>query len=54
MIRLTIRATDEGVPPVLIKIMEERLAIGMSTRPEREEGLSRSAISDAFANVLVT
>ncbi|KAL7276667.1 hypothetical protein RUND412_000327 [Rhizina undulata] len=28
MYRLTIRATDESVPPVLLKIMEERLALG--------------------------
>jgi len=28
MYRLTVRATDESVPPVLIKIMEERLSQG--------------------------
>jgi hypothetical protein len=28
MYRLTIRATDESVPPVLIKIMEEKLGQG--------------------------
>jgi hypothetical protein len=31
MYRLTIRATDESVPPVLIKIMEERLGQGEDT-----------------------
>jgi hypothetical protein len=31
MYRLTIRATDESVPPVLIKIMEERLGHGEET-----------------------
>ncbi|KAF1968816.1 Adaptor protein complex AP-2 alpha subunit [Bimuria novae-zelandiae CBS 107.79] len=29
MFRITIRATDEGVPPILIKAMEERLAQGI-------------------------
>jgi AP-2 complex subunit alpha len=29
MFRLTIRATDEAVPPVLIKLMEERLSQGI-------------------------
>lgn len=28
MYRLTIRATDESVPPMLMKLMEERLALG--------------------------
>jgi AP-2 complex subunit alpha len=53
MIRLTIRATDESVPHIICKLMEERLAIGISTQPEPVE-LSRRDISDAFANVLVT
>lgn len=53
MIRLTIRATDESVPPVIIKIMEERLAIGESTRQEEVEGPTRREISEAFSNVLV-
>jgi AP-2 complex subunit alpha len=54
MIRLTIRATDESVPPTLIKLMEERLAVGVSTQPEEYEGPTRREISDAFGNVLVT
>jgi AP-2 complex subunit alpha len=29
MYRITIRATDEAVPPILIKAMEERLAQGI-------------------------
>lgn len=53
MIRLTIRATDDSVPPVLIKLMEERLAVGISTEPEIYEPPSRREISDAFGNVLV-
>jgi len=52
MIRLTIRATDESVPSVLLKLMEERLTAGASMRPERPD-LSRRDISDAFANVMV-
>lgn len=54
MVRLTIRATDESVPPILIKIMKERLAIGVSTQPEVIEAPSYREISDAFGNVLVT
>lgn len=33
MYRITIRATDESVPPVLLKVMEGRLALG-SPPPE--------------------
>jgi AP-2 complex subunit alpha len=54
MIRLTIRATDESVPLIICKLMEERLAIGISTQPEPSEQLTRRDISDAFSNVLVT
>jgi AP-2 complex subunit alpha len=53
MIRLTIRATDDSVPLVLVKLMEERLATGISTEPEGFEVPTRSEISDAFGNVLV-
>jgi len=53
MVRLTIRATDESVPAVLIKLMEERLAVGVSTEPEVFEAPSRREISDAFSNILV-
>jgi len=41
------------VPPVLIKLMEERLAVGVSTAPESFEAPTRRDISDAFKNVLV-
>ncbi|CZR58229.1 related to alpha-adaptin C [Phialocephala subalpina] len=54
MLRLTIRATDESVPPVLIKMMEDRLAVGVSTGPEVFEAPTRREISDVFGNVLVT
>jgi len=54
MIRLTVRATDDTVPPVLVKLMEERLAVGISTIPELYEGPTRREISDAFGSVLVT
>ncbi|RDW64999.1 hypothetical protein BP6252_10650 [Coleophoma cylindrospora] len=53
MVRLTIRATDESVPPIMIKLMEERLAVGASTVPEVFEAPTRRDISDAFSNVLV-
>lgn len=29
MYRVTIRATDETVPPILVKLMEETLALGV-------------------------
>jgi AP-2 complex subunit alpha len=53
MIRLTIRATDESVPPVLLKIVEERLAVGFSSAPVVDEGPTKREISDAFSNVMV-
>jgi AP-2 complex subunit alpha len=53
MLRLTIRATDETVPPILIKIMVDRLQIGQSTQSEEFVPPSRREISDAFGNVLV-
>jgi AP-2 complex subunit alpha len=53
MLRLTIRATDETVPPVLIKIMVDRLQIGQSTQPEEFIAPTRREISDAFGNILV-
>ncbi|VZH87039.1 unnamed protein product [Fusarium fujikuroi] len=54
MIRLTIRATDDSVPAVLLKYMQERLAAGISTGPDRFEPPSREQISDSFRNVMVT
>jgi AP-2 complex subunit alpha len=54
MFRLTIRATDESVPAVIMKVMEERLAIGVSMHPERAEPPTRREISDAFSNVMVS
>ncbi|KAH8677896.1 putative AP-2 adaptor complex subunit alpha [Xylariales sp. PMI_506] len=54
MIRLTIRATDESVPPVMLKLMEERLAQGVATEPILNEGPTRREISDAFSNVMVS
>ena len=54
MVRLTIRATDESVPPVLLKLMEERLAAGASTVPELKEGPTRDEISQSFGNVMVS
>ncbi|KAK8086645.1 hypothetical protein PG994_001619 [Apiospora phragmitis] len=54
MIRLTIRATDESVPPVMLKMMEERLAAGVSIVPELHEGPTKQDISDMFSNVMVS
>lgn len=53
MFRLTIRATDDSVPAVLMKLMQERLEVGVSIRAERPEPPSKRDISDAFSNVLV-
>ncbi|KAI1494686.1 Adaptor protein complex AP-2 alpha subunit [Biscogniauxia mediterranea] len=54
MVRLTIRATDESVPPVLMKLMEEKISMGMSTAPELREGPTRREISETFGNIMVT
>ena len=54
MVRLTIRATDESVPPILLKLMEERLAAGASTVPELKEGPTRDEISQSFGNIMVS
>ncbi|TPX10562.1 uncharacterized protein E0L32_008448 [Thyridium curvatum] len=53
MIRLTIRATDEAVPPVLLKQMEERLAAGMSTAPTQHVAPTPREISETFGNIMV-
>lgn len=53
MVRLTIRATDESVPPVLLKAMVERLATGASTVPEKHVPPTVSEISDSFRNIMV-
>ncbi|KAI1341873.1 Adaptor protein complex AP-2 alpha subunit [Xylariaceae sp. FL0016] len=53
MVRLTIRATDESVPPVLLKLMEERLSVGVSTGPAMHEAPTRREISDTFSNIMV-
>lgn len=54
MMRLTIRATDESVPPVLLKLMGDRLSVGVSTSPEIQEGPTKREISDAFSSVMVS
>lgn len=53
MIRLTIRATDESVPDVLMKLMAERISAGVSTLPEEHVAPTPSEISDLFSNVMV-
>jgi AP-2 complex subunit alpha len=50
MIRLTIRATDDSVPQLLLKLMQDRLSEGMSNRVEQP---TRQDISDAFGSVMV-
>lgn len=53
MVRLTIRATDDSVPPVLLKLMVERLSVGASNAPEKFEKPTVSDISDSFRNIMV-
>lgn len=53
MIRVTIRATDESVPDVLMKLMAERISAGKSTLPEMHMAPTPSEISDVFSNVMV-
>ena len=40
MYRLTIRATDEAVPPVLLKYMVEQLSQG--AQDDRDDGIDRA------------
>lgn len=51
MIRLTIRATDDSVPGLLLKLMQDRLAAGVIA--DRLEPPTREEISDSFRNVMV-
>ncbi|KAL2024068.1 hypothetical protein VTK56DRAFT_9848 [Thermocarpiscus australiensis] len=53
MVRLTIRATDDSLPPILLKLMQERLAAGVSTVSERHVPPTVSEISDSFRNIMV-
>ncbi|KAL9480663.1 hypothetical protein ACSS6W_005449 [Trichoderma asperelloides] len=53
MIRLTVRATDESVPRILVKLMQERLSVGVSILLDRPEPPTRQDISDAFGSVMV-
>ncbi|KAL1836881.1 hypothetical protein VTJ49DRAFT_4537 [Mycothermus thermophilus] len=54
MLRLTIRATDEALPPVLLKLMQQQLERGAATAQERPPPPTVQEISDAFRNVMVT
>lgn len=55
MVRLTIRATDDTLPPLLLKMMQERIAKGVSTVQERHVvPPTVSEISDSFRNIMVT
>ncbi len=53
MVRLTVRATDESVPPIVLKLMRERIAAGFSTIPEKYMPPTASDISDSFRNIMV-
>lgn len=53
MLRLTIRATDESVPSILLKTMEERLAVGVSKEPEPYNAPTYREISNTFSSVMV-
>ncbi|KAI6778792.1 AP-2 complex subunit alpha-like protein [Emericellopsis cladophorae] len=54
MIRLTIRATDDSVAPILLSLVQERLSVGFPTVSERGANApSEDQMLDAFGNVLV-
>lgn len=53
MLRLTIRATNEIVPTILLKMMEERLMVGISKEPEPYNAPTRREISNTFGSVMV-
>lgn len=55
MIRLTIRATDDAVTPILLKLMQEKLAAGIvsQSRQDELEMPSQQEASESFANVMV-
>ncbi|KAK4154463.1 adaptin N terminal region-domain-containing protein [Chaetomidium leptoderma] len=55
MVRLTIRATDDTLPPLMLKSMQERISKGVSTAPvERFVPPTVTEIADSFRNVMVT
>lgn len=54
MIRLTIRATDDLVPAMLLRLMQERIAAGSPIHAELPDTLSREDISNSFGSVMVT
>ncbi|KAK3988172.1 putative AP-2 complex subunit alpha [Cladorrhinum sp. PSN332] len=53
MVRLTIRATDDSVPPVMLKSMVDRLSQGVSNAPDRFDRPTASEITDSFRNIMV-
>lgn len=53
MVRLTIRATDDAVPPVLLRLMKGRFAVGASTVPVKKEAPTQREISELFKNIMV-
>lgn len=53
MVRLTIRATDETVAPVILKLMVERISSGVSTEAAKHMAPTPREISDAFGNIMV-
>lgn len=52
MIRLTIRATDDSVAPILLSLIQERLSVGFPAVSERHPP-SEDQMLDAFGNVMV-
>ncbi|RCI16550.1 hypothetical protein L249_2257 [Ophiocordyceps polyrhachis-furcata BCC 54312] len=54
MIRLTIRATDDSVPSVLLRLLQMRLSVGKSPAPEPRELPTSEQISNSFRNIMVT
>jgi AP-2 complex subunit alpha len=54
MVRLTIRATDDLVPPILLRLMVARLAVGAPVAAPEKESLTRREVGEVFKNIMVT
>ncbi len=56
MVRLTIRATDDSLPPLLLKMMQDRISKGLSmvVQERHVPQPSASDISDSFRSIMVT
>lgn len=54
MLRVTIRATDESVPQILLKLLQDNLSAGISTNQPLPSPPTHEDISNAFGSVMVS